>query len=181
MRKIIATMNMTLDGYCDHTYGIADAELHEHFSQVLQQAGVLLYGRKTFELMEYWQEVLAKPTGEKAMDDFAQLMDRTPKLVFSHTLKGTNWHSARLAERSLEEEIQDLQQQEGKDIYVGSPGLIATLTQKGLVDEWQLCVHPVIAGSGLVLFKDITAPITLKRFDLKTFGSGTVVLYYKRA
>ncbi|MCK7556343.1 hypothetical protein MKQ70_15505 [Chitinophaga sedimenti] len=75
-------MNMTIDGYCDHTAGLPDEEIHEHYADLLRNAGVALYGRITYQLMEYWRTVLEKPTGDKAMDDFAVAIDGTPKLVF---------------------------------------------------------------------------------------------------
>lgn len=188
MRKLIAAINMTLDGFCDHEAGIADDELHEHYSELLKSAGVILYGRITYQLMEYWLTVLENPSGDKATDDFAAAIDKVPKIVFSHTLKNadpatdpvtTRWKSARLARRGLEEEVAALRQEPVQDIFVGSPGLIAALTKLNLVDEYQLCIHPVIAGSGLPLFKNITDKIVLKLLKTKTLGSGAVVFYYE--
>ena len=179
MRKVIAAINMTLDGYCDHTYGIADEELHQHYTELLGEAGMLLYGRKTFQLMQYWQELLANPSGEPSLDAFALAIDRVPKLVFSRTLKETGWDSARLATREPEAEVQALKQEEGKDIYAGSPSLITALTGKGLIDEYQLCIHPFIAGKGLSLFRDITETIRLNLVKTKTLGSGAIVLTYQ--
>lgn len=170
---------MTLDGFCDHTAGIADEELHQHFADLIGNAGAILYGRITYQLMEYWRTVVENPTGEKATDEFAVKMDRVPKIVFSRTLKNLDWDSARLAERGIEEEVLELKQQSGKDILVGSPSLIVALTQLGLIDEYQLSVHPVILGSGLPLFKNISDNITLKLLKTKSFGSGTITLYYE--
>lgn len=181
MRKVIAAINMTIDGFCDHTYGIADEELHQHYTDLLNEAGVLLYGRITYQLMEsYWPLLVKDPSGEKAMDDFALAIDRIPKIVFSNTLKSLNWESARLAHRSLQEEINALREQPGKDIFIGSPGLIAACTEMQLIDEYQLCIHPVIAGKGLPLFRNISDQIYLQQFDSKRFGSGAMLLYYKR-
>jgi dihydrofolate reductase len=179
MRRVIAAINMTVDGFCDHTAGIADEELHNHYSDLLDGAGTILYGRITYQLMQYWQEVLQNPTGKRSMDRFAEVIDRIPKVVFSHTLKDTGWDTARLADRDLKEEVLELRQQEGKDILVGSPGLIVSLTQLGLIDEYQLCIHPVIIGKGLPLFKHITEKIMLKLLKTKIFGSGAIVLYYE--
>jgi len=179
MRKVIAAINMTLDGYCDHTAVNPDDEIHYYYADLLGKAGVLLYGRITYQLMEYWRDIVKHPTGDRSMDDFAVIMDKTPKIVFSHTLKNLDWESARLANQSIEEEVAALKQQPGKDIYVGSPGLIVTLTKLNLIDEYQLCVHPVIAGKGLPLFKDINDSRMLKLLKTKTFNSGAVVLYYE--
>jgi len=179
MRKVIAAINMTLDGYCDHTAVNPDDEIHYYYADLLNNAGVVLYGRVTYHLMEYWRDIVKNPTGDRSMDDFAVIMDKTPKIVFSHTLKNLDWESARLANQSIEEEVATLKQQPGKDIYVGSPGLIVTLTKLNLIDEYQLCVHPVIAGKGLPLFKDINDSRMLKLLKTKTFNSGAVVLYYE--
>ena len=179
MRKVIAAFNMTLDGFCDHTSGIPADEIHFHYARQLEEAGVILYGRTTYQLMEYWRSVLENPTGEKHMDDFAAAIDRVPKLVFSRTLKSIDWASARLATRGLAEELNELKQQPGKNIYVSSPSLIVALTQLGMIDEYQLCIHPVIAGSGLPLFKNITDKIVLKLTNTKVFDFGGVILYYE--
>ena len=179
MRKIIAAMNMTLDGFCNHTAMIADDEIHQHYSELLRSAGTLLYGRITYQLMEYWPTVLKNPTGNKSMDEFAEVIDKIPKIVFSRTLKNVEWKTARLAKRDLKEEVLELRQEEGKDILVGSPGLIVALSQLNLIDEYQLGVQPTVLGSGLPLFKNIRDRIDLKLIKTKTFGCGAVMLYYK--
>lgn len=184
MRKLIAAMNMTLDGYCDHTIMMADDEIHQHYSELLKSTGVLLYGRKTYQLMEdYWPEVVKNPTGNKQTDEFAVLIDNIPKVVFSHTLtpEAIVWKNSRLAEKSLGEEISALRQQPGKDIFVGSPGLIAAATELNLVDEFQLSIHPTIAGKGLTLFKNISHMVHLRLIKSKSFKCGAMTLYYERS
>ena len=176
--KVIAAMNMTLDGFCDHTLGVVTDELHKHYTDLLGNAGVALYGRTTYQLMEYWPTVLKNPTGNKSDYDFAVAIDKVPKVVFSHTLKTLDWPSARLATKSLQEEVSALKQQIAKDIFVCSPSLIVQLTQLNMIDEFQLCVHPVIAGSGLPLFKNITNQVMLKLLKTKPFQSGALVHYY---
>ena len=153
---------MTLDGFCDHTAGIADDELHQHYNELLSSAGTILYGRITYQLMEYWATVVKNPTGNKSMDEFAVTMDNIPKIVFSHTLKNVEWKTARLAKRDLKEEVLELKHQTGRSILVGSPGLIVSLMKLDLIDEYQLCVHPIVLGKGLPLFKDINDRINLK-------------------
>lgn len=180
MGKLIAAINMTIDGSFDHTAGIADDELHEHYTELLKASSVILYGRITYQLMQYWQNVLKNPTGIKAMDDFAVTIDRIPKIVFSQTLKHTEWQTAQLATGNLKDEIVALRQQEGGDILVGSPSLIIACLNLGLVDEFQLCVHPVIQGKGeMLLFKNINSRIDCKLIKTKTFGSGALVFYYE--
>lgn len=179
MRKLIATMNMTLDGYCDHTAGIADEELHQHYTELLHNAGALLYGRITYQLMEdFWPSLVKNPSGDKSMDDFAVAIQNVPKMVFSGTLNHVEWENTNLAKSSLEEEVSALKQQAGADIFVGSPSLIASLTRLNLFDEYQICVHPVIVGSGLPLFKNISERSVLQLVKTKTFGSGAIILYY---
>jgi len=184
MRKVIAALNMTLDGYCDHTAIIPDDEIHQHYADLLSGAGTLLYGRITYQLMEFWKTIVKNPTGNKAMDEFALIMDKVPKIVFSHTLKNVEpiamgWESAKLANRVLEEEVLDLKQQSGKDIYVGSRSIIIQLMKLNLIDEFQLCVHPVIAGSGLPLFENLNDRTILKLIKSKTFSGGAIILYYE--
>ncbi|MFT3752083.1 MAG: dihydrofolate reductase family protein [Paludibacter sp.] len=181
MRKLIAGINMTLDGFCDHTAVIPDEEIHQHYTELLDKAGVILYGRITYELMQYWQPLLKNPSGEKSMDDFAIAIDRIPKIVFSHTLKNTEWDSARLSTESLEEMVSELKQQTGRDILVGSRSLIIQLMKLNLIDEYQLCVHPVVAGSGLPLFENMNDRTILKLIKTKIFGSGAILLYYEPA
>ena len=179
MRKVIAAINMTIDGFCDHTAGIADDELHQHYNDLLRSAGAMLYGRVTYQLMEsYWPTLVRNPSGNKPEDDFAVLIDNIPKIVFSHTLKKVDWKNAKLATKNIADEIQDLKQQPGKDIFVGSPSLIATCTKLNLLDEYQLCIHPVILGKGLPLFKDINDKSVLQLINTKSFQSGAIVLTY---
>jgi len=179
MRKLIAAINMTIDGFCDHTAIIPDDEIHQHYADLLSTADTILYGRITFQLMEYWQTVVKNPTGVKAMNEFALIMDNIPKIVFSHTLKNVEWKSARLANRAIEEEVLELKQQTGKDILVGSRSLIIQLMKLDLIDEYQLMVHPVFAGSGLPLFENINDRTILKLINTKTFSGGAVTLYYE--
>ncbi len=179
MRKLIAAINMTLDGICDHTVGIVDEELHQHYTDLLNTAGTILYGRITFQLMEYWRPMVENPTGNKAGDDFAIAIDRISKIVFSRTLNEVEWKSARVAKQDLKKEVLDLKHQSGKDILIGSPTLISGLTELHLMDEYQLCIHPVIAGKGLALFKNINDKVILRLVKSKAFDSGALVLYYE--
>jgi len=179
MRKVIAAINTTIDGNCDHTVGIADEEIHQHYTHLLDNAGVILYGRTTYQLMEFWRTILEKPSAEKSMNDFALAIDKIQKIVFSHTLKNVDWKSANLASRNLEEEVLELKQQSGKDIFVGSRSLIIQLMNLNLIDELQLCIQPVIAGKGLSLFEDINDRTIFKLKKTKTFNDGAVILYYE--
>jgi len=179
MRKIIAAMNMTLDGFCDHTVMTADDEIHQHYSDLLRNSGTLLYGRITFQLMEYWATVVKNPTGNKSTDEFAVTIDNASKIVFSRTLQHVDWRNTELKKDIIKEEILELKRQRGKPMLVGSPGLIVTLTQHNLIDEYQIAVHPAIVGTGLPLFKNIKERTDLKLLKTKTFGCGAVFLYYE--
>jgi len=171
---------MTLDGFCDHTAGIADEELHQHYNDLLRNADTLLYGRITYQLMEsYWPSVVKNPTGNKPIDEFAVLIDNISKWVFSRTLRQVTWKNTTLKKEVIKEEILDLKRREGKNILVGSPTLIVTMAQLNLIDEYQLAVHPIILGRGLPLFKNIRDKINLTLLKTKTFGSGVAALYYE--
>jgi dihydrofolate reductase len=97
MRKLIAAINMTLDGFCDHTAMIADDEMHQHYNELLSNADTLIFGRITYQLMEsYWPTVVKNPNGNKTADEFAVILDNISKIVFSHTLKNVDWKNAKL-------------------------------------------------------------------------------------
>ena len=188
MRKLIAAINMTLDGFCDHTAMIADEEIHQHYNELLSNADTLLYGRITYQLMEsYWPSVVKNPTGNKPMDEFAVLIDNISKIVFSRTLKNVDpiairWKNTELKKEVIKEEVLELKQSRNggsKNILVGSPSLIVALTQLDLIDEYQLGVQPIILGSGLPLFKNVRDRVDLKLLKTKTFGCGAVTLYYE--
>lgn len=179
MKKVIAAFNMTLDGVCDHTTGIPSEDLHQHYSELINNAGVALYGRTTYQLMQFWQTLLQNPSGKKSMDDFAISIDKIPKLVFSNTLKDTNWDSAKLSDRPLNEKVLELKQQSGRDILVGSRSLIIQLLNSNLIDEFQICIHPIIEGQGLRLFDQIKDRIMLKLIKTKSLNSGATVFYYE--
>ncbi|HMR18130.1 MAG TPA: dihydrofolate reductase family protein [Sphingobacterium sp.] len=180
MRKVIAAINTTLDGIGDHTAGVPDEEIHQHYTELLNQGDIILYGRTTYQLMEFWRTFLEEPSEEKSMNDFAIAIDQIQKIVFSHTLKDVDWKSAKLANRTPEEEISKLKKSRGsKDIIIGSRSLIIQLMNLDLIDEYQICVHPVVAGKGLPLFEGINDRTILKLIKTKTFSGGAVILYYE--
>ena len=184
MRKLIAAMNMTLDGFCNHEAMSADEEIHEHYNDLLRNSGALIYGRITYQLMEsYWPTVVKNPTGNKPMDDFAVLIDNIPKIVYSHTLQHVDWKNTTLKKDIVKEDILELKQSRNggsKNIVVGSPSLIVDMAKLDLIDEYQLGIQPIVLGSGLILFKNIRDRIDLKLLKTKTFGCGAVTLYYGR-
>jgi dihydrofolate reductase len=179
MKKLIAAMNMTLDGYCDHTSGIADEEIHQHYTDLLNESDAIIYGRTTYQLMEYWRPFVDNPSGERSSDDFAVAIDKITKIVYSRTLPDVDWRNTELKQELIADDILALKQQAGKDILVGSPSMIVQLGNLGLIDEYQLNIQPMIVGSGLQLFKNISDRIDLKLLKTKTFGCGAVAHYYE--
>lgn len=181
MSKLIAGINMTLDGFCDHTAGIPDDEIHQHYNDLLSNADTILFGRITYELMEnFWPGVVKNPTGNKPIDEFGVLIDNIGKIVFSRTLNNVNWKNTKLRNEITKEELLKLKQQTGKSILVGSPSLIVALTKLDLIDEYQLVVHPVLLGSGLPLFKNLGERVDLKLIKTKTFHCGAAALYLSK-
>ena len=180
MRKIIAGINITLDAICDHTAGVTDDKLHQHYNDLLKTADIMIWGRTTYQLMEsYWPTLIDNPSGNSTTDEFAVLADNIHKIVYSRTLNDVTWKNSELKKELNREEIIALKQQHGKDILVGSPSLIVAFTELGLVDEYQFCIHPLILGQGLPLFKNITEKVDLKLLNTKTFNSGVVAMYYE--
>ena len=174
-------MNMTLDGFCDHTAMIADDEIHQHYTDLLRESDIIIHGRITYQLMEYWKSVVENPTGNEAMDDFATTIDDIHKVVYSRTLTSVDWRNTELKREIVADEIIGLKKLDGKNILVGSPSLIVAMTNLGLVDEFQLSIHPTIVGSGLALFKDIKGRVDLHLLKTKAFGCGAVTHYYEPA
>ena len=179
MGKVIAAINMTLDGVFDHTAGLPDDEIHQYYTELLGKGDVILYGRTTYQLMEFWRTFLENPSEEQSMNDFAMAIDKIQKIVFSRTLKNVDWESAKLANRNLGEEVLELKKQSDKDIFIGSRSLMIQLMKLNLIDEYQICVYPVVAGTGSLLFENINDRTILKLIKSKTFSSGAVILYYE--
>jgi len=181
MGKIIAAFNMTIDGNCDHRIPNPDQEVHEHYADLLKRADVILYGRKTFELMKYWQNLIDEPSDVKSRNDFAESIDKIPKIVFSNTMLSTGWDSAKLAGSTLYDQVIDLKEQGSKVILVGSRSLIIQLLNLNLIDEFQLCIFPIIAGPGLQLFENINSRTDFTLQYIKRFNSGAVIHYYSKS
>lgn len=170
---------MTLDGICDHTVGLPDEEIHQHYTKLLGQGDAILYGRITYHLMEFWRTLLENPSDAKSMNDFAKAIDNIPKIVFSRTLENVEWKSATIANRDLNETVLELKQQPGKDIFVGSRSLIIQLLNSKLIDEFQICIYPLLEGKGLPLFDQISDRIVFKFVKTKIFSGGAIILYYE--
>lgn len=179
MSKLIAVLNLTIDGFCDHDAVEPDAEVHDHYTNLLKKGEAILYGRKTYELMKFWKPFLENPSEDRSMNDFALAIDGIEKIVFSNTLTSVDWKSAKLAIGSLEETVLSLKKERKDDILVGSRSLINQLMRLKLIDEYQLCFHPVIAGGGLPLFDENHDRQVLNLLTSKTFKEGAIVHYYQ--
>ena len=183
MRKVVFAINITADGYCNHTDMIADEELHQYFTAVLRNASLLLFGRVTYQLMvPYWPDVAKNQSETEATNEFARVFDSLDKVVFSTTLKHVGGNNTRIVRANVAEEVLGLKQQPGKDIGVGSLSIASQLSERGLIDEYRFVVHPVIAGKGPRLFETVKLQdrLQLDFVGSKTFQSGAVALHYRK-
>jgi len=181
MRNVIFGINITLDGCCDHTTQFADEETHEYWTGVLREADVLIYGRKTYELMvPFWPEVARNQSMTKALNEFARVFDSINKVVFSRTLDSVEDKKTRIVRTDLRDEILKLKQEQGKNILVGGVDIPSQLVELGLVDEFRVVVHPIIAGEGRRLLDHVSQPerLQLKLVESKILKSGCVALRY---
>jgi len=181
VRNIIFAINITLDGCCDHTKVIPDEDLFDDSIQLIRDADLLVFGRKTYQLMvPYWPDVLKERSATKADREFAQAFDSKPKIVFSRSLESVGDKNTRIVHTNLRDEILKLKQQQGKKILVGGVNIPSQLIQLGLVDEFRLVVHPIIAGEGRRLLEGVSLPerLRLKFVDSKVFKSGCIAVHY---
>jgi len=178
MRPLRYSINVTLDGCCDHRVGIADEDLHRHAVENIAQADALLFGRVTYEMMEAaW-----RPPASEAMPDwtkpFARTIDAAKKYVVSSTLDQVDWN-AELVRGNLGEAVQRLKQEPGKGLFTGGVTLPLALAELGLIDEYEFVVHPRIVGHGPTLFAGLSKLIDLKLVSRLEFGSGAVAMRYE--
>ncbi|HME33705.1 MAG TPA: dihydrofolate reductase family protein [Candidatus Sulfotelmatobacter sp.] len=182
MRKVIFAINITLDGCCDHTKFNPDEETFEYFMRLLRDdAGLLVYGRKTYQLMvPYWPDIAKSQSETKADIEFAQTFVSKKKVVFSRSLDRAEDENTRIVRTNLRDEILKLKQEPGKDILVGGVDVPSQLMELGLIDEYRFVVMPIIAGEGRRLFEGVNLPEKrrLKFVESKTFESGCVALRY---
>ena len=183
MRKVIFAINITADGYCDHRDGIADDELHEYFTGLLRNAGPILFGRITYELMvPYWPEVAKSQSESETVNEFARIFDSLEKIVFSTTLNQIAESNTRIVRANVAEEVLDLKQKPGGNILVGSLSIASQLSERGLIDEYHFVVHPIVAGKGPRLFETIKPKdsLLLDLIGMRILRSGVVAHHYRR-
>ena len=181
MRKLIFGINTTLDGCVDHTKQIADEETHEYFTDLMRDADLLVYGRKTYELMvPFWPDVAKTQSMTKASNEFARVFDSINKLVFSRSLESAENKNTRIVRTNLHDEILKLKQQQGNNILVGGVDIPSQLMELGLVDEYRFVVGPIVVGEGRRLLEGINLQerLQLKLVDSRIFESGCVALHY---
>src|SRR5215471_10981340 len=181
MRNVIFAINITLDGCCDHTKQIVDEEIHEHFTRLLRDVDLLVFGRKTYQLMvPFWPEVAKNQSMTKASNEFARAFDSINKVVFSRSLDSAGDRNTRIVRTNLRNEILELKQEQGKNILVGGVSVPSQLIELGLVDEYRFVVSPIVAGEGRRLLEGVSLQerLQLKLVESKTFKSGCVALRY---
>ena len=182
MRPLRYSINVTLDGCCDHRAVIADEDLHRHAVENLAQADALLFGRVTYEMMEAaWRRPArtgARPDWmEPWMEPFARTIDAAKKYVVSSTLDRVDWN-AELVRGDLGKAVQQLKREPGKGLFVGGVKLPQALAELGLIDEYEFVVQPRLAGHGPTLFAGLSKPVDLKLVSRQEFGSGAVAMRY---
>ena len=184
MRKLIFAINMTLDGCVDHTKMQPDEETFNYWIDTLREAGLQVFGRKTYQLMvPYWPDVLKDPSATKSDIEFAQAFVSTNKVVFSRSLDSVEDKKTRIVRADLRDEMLKLKQEPGKDILLGGVDVASQLMQLGLVDEYRFVVGPALVGEGRRLLGGInlSEKLQLKLIDSKFFKSGSVALHYAKA
>ncbi len=178
MRPLRYSINVTLDGCCDHTAVIPTEELHRRAARDIAQADALLFGRVTYEMMEAGWRYPA-PGGRPAwMEPFAKTIGAAKKYVVSSTLKSVAWNSE-LVRGDLRDAVEKLKAEPGKGLATGGVTLPQALSEMGLIDEYQVIVHPRIAGRGRTLFAGLSKPLDLTLVDRESLGADAVVLRYE--
>jgi dihydrofolate reductase len=179
MRPLRYSINVTLDGCCDHRAIIPDEELHRRAAENIAQADALLFGRVTYELMEAgWRRPVPAGARPDWMEPFARTIDAAKKYVVSSTLDRVDWN-AELVRGDLATAVQQLKQGSGKGLFTGGVTLPLALAELGLIDEYEFVVHPRLVGHGPTLFAGLSKPIDLKLVSRLEYGSGAVAMRYE--
>jgi dihydrofolate reductase len=174
MRPLRYSINVTLDGCCDHRAVTAGEDLHRHAIENLNQADALLFGRVTYEMME----AAFRPPAPDRMEPFARTIDAAKKYVVSSTLDRVDWN-AELVRGDLGKAVQQLKRESGKGLLTGGVKLPLALAELGLIDEYELVVHPRLAGHGPTLFAGLSKHLDLRLVSRLEFGSGAVAMRYE--
>lgn len=175
MRPLRYSINITLDGCCDHRAGTGDEESHRRGAETLERADALLFGRVLYQMME---EAFRSPPPDAVNDPFVRAINAAKKYVVSSTLPRVDWN-AELVRGDLASAVQRLKEQPGKGIYVGGVKLPLALAELGLIDEYEFVVHPRIAGHGPTLFAGLSKFVDLRLIGRQEFASGAVAVRYE--
>ncbi len=179
MRPLRYSINVTLDGCCDHRGILPDEELHRHAAENLAQADALLFGRVTYEMMEVaWRWPVPAEARPDWTKPFARTIDAAKKYVVSSTLDRVDWN-AELVRGDLGQAVQQLKREPGKGLFVGGVKLPLALAELGLIDEYEFVVHPRLAGHGPTLFAGLSKSIDLKLVSRLEFASGAMAMRYE--
>jgi dihydrofolate reductase len=178
MRPLRYSINVTLDGCCDHRAGIADQEIHRHATESLARADALLFGRVTYQMMEAAFRSPRSGAMPEWTEPFARTIDAAKKYVVSTTLDRVDWN-AELLRGDLGKAVQQLKQQPGQGLFTGGVKLPLALAELGLIDEYEFVVHPRVAGHGPALFAGLSKPLDLKLVSRLEYASGAVALRYE--
>ncbi|MFN2601502.1 MAG: dihydrofolate reductase family protein [Gemmatimonadaceae bacterium] len=179
MRPLRYSINVTLDGCCDHRVMIPDEDLHRNAIENIEQADALLFGRVTYEMMEEgWRRPVPAGARPEWWEAFARTIDAAKKYVVSSTLDRVDWN-AELVRGDLAKAVQQLKSESGKGLLVGGVTLPQSLAELGLIDEYEFVVHPRVAGHGPTLFAGLSKLIDLKLVSRLEFGSGAVAMRYE--
>ena len=180
MRPLRYSINVTLDGCCDHREMIADEDVHRHAAENLNRADALLLGRVTYEMMEAaWRWTGARPDWMADwMEPYARTIDAAKKYVVSSTLERVDWN-AELVRGDLGKAVQQLKRESGKGLFVGGVQLPLALAELGLIDEYELVIQPRLVGHGPTLFAGLSKPLDLKLVSRLELGSGAVAMRYE--
>ena len=182
MRPLRYSINVTLDGCCDHRAIPADEELHRHAIENLEAADALLFGRVTYQMMEAAFRPASTATGGERrpewMDPFARTIDAAKKYVVSDTLDQVDWNAELVRGSELEATVRRLKAEPGRGLYVGGVTLPLALAELGLIDEYEFVMHPRLAGHGPTPFAGLSRPLDLVLVGQQEFGSGMVALRY---
>ena len=184
MRPLRYSINVTLDGCCDHREGVADEDLHRHAAENIDRADALLFGRVTYEMMEAAWRPPAR-TGVRPdwmadwMEPFARTIDAAKKYVVSSTLDRVDWNAELVRGDHLGKAVQQLKRESGKGLFVGGVKLPLALAELGLIDEYEFVVQPRLVGHGPYLFAGLSKRVDLKLVSRLEFGSGAVAMRYE--
>ena len=179
MRKVLVAINVTVDGYCDHTAVIADEELHNYFNKIFDNAEIDIMGRVTYQIMfPYWHIVARDKVGSPAEINFAEKIEKIHKILVSKSIDHVDFANTEIIKDKVKERVIELKNGFGKDILIGGTTIISYLTEEKLIDEFIFVIHPIILGKGKKLFRETVKKNNLNLIDSKALGSGAIVLHY---